>query len=257
MRCNTIAKLHSPHACRRLYNARNCITASLSGHNGKFIMMMSTTSIIPRTHTKSGHEIRSATPKMHPQAPHRNGEKAWFTQASPRAKQEDVDIETLTQPQAPYVTNMGRKNKRERGSQGRKPTCKTLSQIRCEVMKDKVDQGETQRAYVHALSDSGSHICKKERRPGRTPKRLATTKISMRSDLHTPFAKSRGEKPSFCFSLVQIDIRLATASETRPFQRIHVSKRRKFHGSFFLFSSRILKKFPQKRPASITCRCQF
>ena len=119
---------------------------------------------------------------------------------TPRAKQEDVDIETLTQPQAPYVTNMGRKNKRERGSQGRNPTCKTLSQIRCEVMKDKVDQGETQRAHVHALSDSGSHICKKERRPGRTPKRLATTKISMRSDLHTPFAKIPWQRsPVFVF----------------------------------------------------------
>ena len=29
-------------------------------------------------------------------------------------------------------------------------------------------------AYVHALSDSGSHIREKERRPGRTPKRFAT-----------------------------------------------------------------------------------
>ena len=42
------------------------------------------------------------------------------------------------------------------------------------VMKRKVDQGETQRAYVHALSDSGSHIREKERRPGRTPKRFET-----------------------------------------------------------------------------------
>ena len=41
-------------------------------------------------------------------------------------------------------------------------------------MKRKVDQEETQRAYVHALSDSGSHICEKERRPGRTRKRFAT-----------------------------------------------------------------------------------
>ena len=41
-------------------------------------------------------------------------------------------------------------------------------------MKRKVDQGETQLAYVHALSDSGSHIREKERRPGRTPKRFAT-----------------------------------------------------------------------------------
>ena len=76
-----MARLHSPHACRRLYNARNCITASPSGHNGKFIMMISTTTIISRTHTKSGHQIRSATPKMHPQAPHPNNAKAWFTPA--------------------------------------------------------------------------------------------------------------------------------------------------------------------------------
>ena len=119
---------------------------------------------------------------------------------TPRAKQEDVDIETLTQPQAFDVTNLGRKNERERGSQGRKPTCKTLSQIRCEVMKDKVDQGGTQRAYVHALSDSGSHIREKERRPGRTPKRLSTTEISMRSDLHTPFRQIPGQRsPVFVF----------------------------------------------------------
>ena len=75
-------------------------------------------------------------------------------------------------------------------------------------MKRKVDQGETQRACVHALSDSGSHICEKERRPGRTPKRLATTEISMRSDLITPFRQIPwpvAEKPSFLF-LVQINI---------------------------------------------------
>ena len=41
-------------------------------------------------------------------------------------------------------------------------------------MERKVDQGETQHAYVHALSDSGSHIREKERRPGRIPKRFAT-----------------------------------------------------------------------------------
>ena len=44
-------------------------------------------------------------------------------------------------------------------------------------MKRKVDQGETQRAYVHALS-----AVKKIKF-----KRLATTEISMRSALHTPF----------------------------------------------------------------------
>ena len=66
-------------------------------------------------------------------------------------------------------------------------------------MKRKVDHGETQRDYVNALSDSGSHIGKKERRPGRTLKRFATAEISMRSDLHTPSksAKSRGRGFSF------------------------------------------------------------
>ena len=59
-------------------------------------------------------------------------------------------------------------------------------------MKRKVDQEETQRAYVHALSDSGSHIREKERRPGRTLKRLATTEISMLADLHTPFRQIPG-----------------------------------------------------------------
>jgi hypothetical protein len=39
-------------------------------------------------------------------------------------------------------------------------------------MKRKVDQWETQRAYVHALSDIGSHIRERERRPGRTPRIL-------------------------------------------------------------------------------------
>jgi len=60
-------------------------------------------------------------------------------------------------------------------------------------MKRKVDQGETQRAYVHALSDSGSHIREKERRPGRTSKRFATAEISMRSALHTPFRQIPGQ----------------------------------------------------------------
>ena len=58
------------------------------------------------------------------------------------------------------------------------------------MMKRKAAQRETQRAYVHALSDSGSHIREKERRPGRTPKRFETAEISMRSDL-PPFRKSR------------------------------------------------------------------
>ena len=52
-------------------------------------------------------------------------------------------------------------------------------------MKRKVNQGETQRGYVHALSDCGSHIREKERTPGRTLKHLETREISMRSDLHT------------------------------------------------------------------------
>ena len=53
-------------------------------------------------------------------------------------------------------------------------------------MKRKVDQGETQRAYVHALSDSGSHIREKERRPGRTPKRFATAEHLHCCSLHGP-----------------------------------------------------------------------
>ena len=32
------------------------------------------------------------------------------------ANQEDVDIATLTQPQAPYVTNLGQRSERARGS---------------------------------------------------------------------------------------------------------------------------------------------
>ena len=149
MRCNTIAKLHSPHACRRLYNARNCITASPSGHNGKFIMMMSTTTTISRTHTTSGHQIRSATPKMHLiQIMQKLGSR----QHTSLANQEDVDIATLTQPQAPYVTNLGRKHERERGSQGRNPTCKTLPQIRCEVGEAQGQSGgDTARLRACAL----------------------------------------------------------------------------------------------------------
>ena len=67
-------------------------------------------------------------------------------------------------------------------------------------MKRKVDQGETQRACVHALSDSGSHLREKERRPGRTLKHFATAEISMRSDLHTPFRQIPGQRsPVFVF----------------------------------------------------------
>ena len=66
-------------------------------------------------------------------------------------------------------------------------------------MKRKVDQEETQRAYVHALSDSGSHIREKERRPGRTPKRFATAEhlhcsscgFSIASTRAYPFADLR------------------------------------------------------------------
>ena len=53
-------------------------------------------------------------------------------------------------------------------------------------MKRKVAQRETQRAYVHALSDSGSHIREKERRPGRTSKRFATAEHLHCSYLHGP-----------------------------------------------------------------------
>ena len=59
------------------------------------------------------------------------------------ANQEDVDIATLAQPQAPYVTNLGRKSERERGSEGRKPTRKTLSPNKCKV--DDEAQGRTAR----------------------------------------------------------------------------------------------------------------
>ena len=72
---------------------------------------------------------------------------------SPPSNQEDVDIETLTEPQAFYVTNLGRKNERERGSQGRKPTCRTLSQIRCEVGDEAQGRsgGDTARLRAYAL----------------------------------------------------------------------------------------------------------
>ena len=35
---------------------------------------------------------------------------------TPLTNQEDVDIETLTQPQASYVINLGRRSERARGS---------------------------------------------------------------------------------------------------------------------------------------------
>ena len=54
-------------------------------------------------------------------------------------------------------------------------------------MKRKVDHGETQRAYVHALSDSDSHIREKERRPGRASKRFATAEHLHCFSLHGPF----------------------------------------------------------------------
>ena len=54
-------------------------------------------------------------------------------------------------------------------------------------MKRKVALRETQRAYVHALSDSGSHIREKERRAGRTPKRFATAEHLRCCSLHEAF----------------------------------------------------------------------
>ena len=53
-------------------------------------------------------------------------------------------------------------------------------------MKRKVDQGETQRAYVHELSDSASHISEKERRPGRTRKRFVIAEHLHCCFLHGP-----------------------------------------------------------------------
>ena len=68
-------------------------------------------------------------------------------------------------------------------------------------MKRKVDQGETQRACVHALSDSGSHLREKERRPGRTLKHFATAEISMRLAVTSTHrsAKSRAREAQFLF----------------------------------------------------------
>ena len=56
---------------------------------------------------------------------------------------EDVDIETVTQPQALYVINLARRSERVRGSEGRKPTRKTLSPNKCKV--DDEAQGRTAR----------------------------------------------------------------------------------------------------------------
>ena len=211
MRCKTIARLHRPHRCRRLYNARNCITASRCGHNGKFAMIMSTTCIIPRTRTKSGHEIRSATPKMHPQAPHRNGEKAWFTQASPRAKQEDVDIETLTQPQAPYVTNLGRKHERERGSQGRKPTCKTLSQIRCEVGDEAKGRSGGDTARLRACALRHVRMCARASVRGRAHQRQQASKRRTGARIAAHMAGAQ-QAPTNLFSLCSIALLAARTS---------------------------------------------
>ena len=48
------------------------------------------------------------------------------------------------------------------------------------MMKRKVEQRETQRAYVHALSYSGSHICEKDHSRGRAlEERFATADSSM------------------------------------------------------------------------------
>ena len=68
-------------------------------------------------------------------------------------------------------------------------------------MKLNVDQGETQHACVHALSDSGLHIREQERRPGRTVKRFATAEISMRLAVTSTHrsAKSRAREAQFLF----------------------------------------------------------
>ena len=168
MRCNTIAKLHSPHACRRLYNARNCITASPSGHNDKFIMMMSTTTTISRTHTKSGHAIRSATPKMHPQAPHPNNAKAWFTPAYIARKPKrcghcDFDTTPGSLYDQPWSKERARPGLVRQKTDPQDPQ----TSVRL-TMKRKVAQRETQRAYAHARSYSGSEQCYKVRRTGHT-----------------------------------------------------------------------------------------
>ena len=171
MRCKTIARLHRPHGCRRLYDARNCITASQCGHNGKFAMIMSTTCIIPRTHTKSGNEIRSLTPKMHPQAPHPNNAKAWFTpvyttREPERARHFDIDTTPGFLFDQPWFKERARP-----GLLRQKTDPKTLSpkqSVRW-TMKRQVAQRRTQCAYVHARSNSGSEECDKVRRTGQNP----------------------------------------------------------------------------------------
>ena len=79
------------------------------------------------------------TPKHLIQIMHKLGSR----QHTSLANQKDVDIATLTQPQAPYVTNLGHRSERERGSEGRKPTRKTLSANKCKV--DDEAQGRTAR----------------------------------------------------------------------------------------------------------------
>ena len=69
-----------------------------------------------------------------------------LTVETPLANQKELDIATLTPPQALYVTNLGQRSERVRGSQGRKPTRKTLSPNKCEV--DDEAQGRTARAAV-------------------------------------------------------------------------------------------------------------
>ena len=82
---------------------------------------------------------------------------------------EDVDIETVTQPQALYVINLARRSERVRGSEGRKPTRKTLSPNKCKV--DDEAQGRTARdtARLRACPlEPGSDECYKVRRTGHT-----------------------------------------------------------------------------------------
>lgn len=53
-------------------------------------------------------------------------------------------------------------------------------------MKRKVDQGDTQRAYVHSRLDSGSHIRGKERRPCHSLEPFATAEYLHCFFLHPP-----------------------------------------------------------------------
>ena len=198
MRCNTIERLHSPHACRRLYNARNCITASLSGHNGKFIMMMSITTTISRTHTKSGHQIRSATPKMHPQAPHPNNAKAWFTPAYIARKPGSCGhCDFGTTPGSLYDQPWSKE--RARAGLGRQKTDPQDPVPKTSVrwtMKRKVAQRETRRAYAHARSHSGSEQCYKVRRTGHTLCSVGVPRSTLPSSLQTAAIARAAQKSS-------------------------------------------------------------